>query len=200
MDVSVIIPTYNRLETLFHALGSLQEQSLLTFEVLVVDNAASLDVLGKIEEFNKSARIVVRYISESRLGAHHARHAGARAASGDILIFTDDDATFEPGWLNAYAKAFADNPSMVAAGGPVLPSWNETPPRWLLEYIGNNQIFPMLSRMKAGQKFHLTRNGVFLSVNMGIRRNIFFEMGGFNPDLCGDVLLGDGEVGLYRKL
>ncbi len=129
--LSVIIPTYNRPERLALALKSLQDQSELDFEILVVDNAADPKIELLIDEMNKKFVHTARYIPESQLGLHNARHAGARAASGEILVYTDDDATFDPGWLGAYWQAFREHQEMAAAGGPILPVWEATPPNWI---------------------------------------------------------------------
>ena len=200
MDVSVIIPTYNRVETLLHALVSLQEQSLPEFEILVVDNAASLEIKRLVATIKPSVKVSLKYVPEPKLGIHNARHAGARAAKGELLVFTDDDATFDPGWLQAYAEAFSKHPEMSAAGGPVRPRWDASPPKWLLEFIGSKKIFTMLSLMEPYKEFRLDPKGFFFGVNMAIRRDILFEVGGFNPESFGDVWLGDGETGLNHKL
>ena len=200
MNVSVIIPTYNRLQALLQALRSLQEQTLPRFGIVVVDNDADPEVERMVGEFNRTARLPVRYVPEPKLGLHHARHAGARAATGEILVFTDDDATFDSGWVQAYVNAFAEHPEMAAAGGPVRPIWEVPPPRWLLDFIGEAKMFGPLSLMEPYHEFRLDSKILFFGVNMAIRRNVLFEAGGFNPELIGSFTVGDGESGLNRKL
>ena len=200
MDISIIVPTYQRFELVLQALESLQKQTLQDFELLVVDNAADATLANAIKEFNQSARIPAIYIPEAQLGLHNARHAGARAASGQVLVFTDDDATFAPDWLEAYQRSFEQYPAMVASGGPVRPIWEILPPQWLLEFMGSAPTFPILSLMEPYSEFQLEHRGFFFGVNMAIRRNILFEVGGFNPECFGDIWLGDGETGLNHKL
>ena len=200
MKISAIIPTYNRPRTLLQALRSLQEQTLSDFEILVVDNAADSEVEKMVAEFNLTAKHLGCYVSEPQLGLHNARHTSARMAKGNILVFTDDDATFDPGWLHAYAKAFAEHPEMAAAGGPVRPTWEASPPEWLLEFMGDAKTFGILSLMEPYNEFRLDPKGFFFGVNMAIRRDVLFEVGGFNPESFGDIWLGDGESGLNRRL
>lgn len=200
MQVSVIIPTYNRPHLLLQALKSLQEQTLEGFELLVVDNAADREIESVVAEFNQTAKVPVNYIPEPQLGLHNARHAGAYAAKGDVLVFTDDDATFDATWLVSYAKAFLEHPEMVAAGGPVRPVWEAPPPQWLLDYMADSKIFTILSLMEPYAEFRLDSQGFFFGVNMAIRRDVLFRLGGFNPESFGDIWLGDGESGLNRKL
>jgi glucosyl-dolichyl phosphate glucuronosyltransferase len=202
LKISVIIPTYKRPQLLQRALDSLREQTFSDGEILVVDNEANVSVESLISKVQPGHRLPIRYVAESNLGLHHARHAGARAARGEILLFSDDDATFDRGWMSAYAESFDRYPEMAAAGGPVRPLWEGSPPQWLLKlqesYGGRS--FPMLSLMERGPDFCLAPQGVFFGVNMAIRKSVLFEVGGFNPEAFGEVWLGDGESGLNYKL
>ena len=199
--ISVIIPTYKRPESLVRTLNSLQEQTLPEVEIIVVDNAASPELEKLVTEFNSTARLPIRYLPEAKLGVHNARHAGARIAQNPLLIFTDDDATFEPNWLESYLNKFIEHPEMVASGGPVRPKWDETPPEWLIKFIEEAKQFrSLLSFMEPFKEFCLSTKLYFFSVNMAIRRDVLFEVGGFNPEAFGKIWLGDGETGLHNKL
>ncbi len=201
MEISIIIPTYKRPESLVRTLNSLQEQTLPEFEVIVVDNAASLEIEKLLKEFNTTARIPIRYLPEPKLGVHNARHAGARIAQKPLLVFTDDDATFEANWLESYHNKFIEHPEMVAAGGPVRPKWDGEPPQWLIKFIEEAKQFrSLLSFMEPFKEFRLSTQLYFFSVNMAIRRDILFKVGGFNPEAFGKIWLGDGETGLHKKL
>jgi glycosyltransferase involved in cell wall biosynthesis len=200
MHISVVIPTYKRPKPLLLHLCSLQEQTLSSFEIIVVDNAADAEIERLVAEFNQTARLPVRYVPEPRLGVVYARHTGARAAGGDILVFTDDDQTSEPAVLQAYANAFAAHPEMAAAGGPIRLVWESPPPQWLIEYMGQAKMFPPLGFVDVYDEFRLDPKGFLFSGNMAIRREVLFQVGGFNPELVGDLYFGDGEVGLYQKL
>jgi glycosyltransferase involved in cell wall biosynthesis len=201
--VTLIVPTYRRPEVV-RCLDSIQQQRLdggLDLEVLLVDNAADDRLRSTVEAYNLKARVPVRYVAEPNLGLHNARHAGVRAASGDVLVFTDDDASFDPHWLAAYAEAFAEHPEMAAAGGPVRPVWETPPPAWLARFMADYPtMFPVLSLMEPYTEFRLGPAGWFFGVNMAIRRSVLVELGGFNPDSFGSLWLGDGETGLNRRL
>lgn len=201
--ITLVIPTYRRPDLALQALRSAQEQTLEQFEILLVDNAADAALRATLERFNQTARIPARYVPEARLGLHNARHAAVRAAEGDLLIFTDDDATFDSGWLAAFERAFALHPEMAAAGGPARPVWDVEPPDWLRRFVqsSNPAMFPDLSLIDLSPTFLLEpRDLVFFGVNMAVRRQVVFDLGGFNPDSFGNRWLGDGETGLNRKL
>lgn len=171
------------------------------YEIIVVDNGSTDATPAVVKEAQQTERKhKIHYIREQRLGLHNARHAAVWAAIGDILVFTDDDATFDPGWLRAYADAFESHPEMVAAGGPVRPSWETPPPQWLVELMGDSKTFGMLSLMEPYADFRLDPQVMFFGVNMAIRRTVLIEEGGFNPEAFGELWLGDGETGLYYKL
>jgi glucosyl-dolichyl phosphate glucuronosyltransferase len=201
--ISLIIPTYNRATLLERALKSAMNLDYppTRYEIVIVDNGSTDATPAVVQNVrDNSAEHDVRYVREERLGLHNARHAGVWAAKGDILIFTDDDATFAPGWLRAYAAAFDAHPEMGAAGGPVRASWEVPPPKWLAEFMGDAKSFGMFSLMEPYDEFRLNSDGEFFGVNMAIRANVLLEMGGFNPEAFGDVWLGDGETGLVYKL
>ena len=201
--LSLIIPTYNRAGLLKRALESAVNLNHppAHYEIIVVDNGSTDATPGIVEDVRQdNPRHRLSYIREERLGLHNARHAGVWAATGDILAFTDDDATFDPNWLRAYAEAFDSHPDMIAAGGPVRPSWGTPPPSWLVESMGDRKTFGMFSLMEPYENFRLAPDGMFFGVNMAIRRNALLQLGGFNPEAFGDAWLGDGETGLVYKL
>jgi glucosyl-dolichyl phosphate glucuronosyltransferase len=201
VTVSLVVPTYNRSRLVVRCLESVQQQTLADFELLVVDNSPDARLHTLVDDFNKSARRRARYEHEPSLGLHNARHAGARAATGDVLVFTDDDAGFDPDWLDAYARCFDAHSDMAAAGGPIRPAWEAPPPAWLTAFMqADPTMFPVLSLLDLSREFQLRRDGIFFGVNMAIRRSALFEAGGFNPEIFGDRWLGDGETGLNRKL
>src|SRR5260221_4393611 len=200
MTVSVIIPTYRRPKQLLRALKSIQNQTFETFELIVVDNNANLKIREMIRKFNHHAKHIVRYIPEPELGLHNARHTGVRESFGDILILLEDEITFSPDFLKSYVEAFKTHKQMVVAGGPLKAKWASRPPKWLLDLIGNSKIFPPLSLMEPYENFNLSKKNFFFGGNMAIKKKVLYEIVGFNPDTTGTILLGNGDVGLNRKI
>jgi len=185
---------------LFRALQSLQQQSRDDFEIIVVDNAGDEPLAQAVDAFNTTARIAVALIAEPQLGLHHARHAGVRVAQAQVLAFADDDVTFAPDWSAGYIDAFIQHPEMAAAGGPSRAAWDAPPPPWLTAVMARRSSFFPLSVRDLGPEFRLGERESFWGLNMAIRRSALVVAGGFNPELFGDVYLGDGEGGLFRKL
>ena len=201
MKITVIIPTYHRVRTLLQALQSLQQQTFDAFEILVVDNSAESSVSNLINEFNRTAKIKAKYIHEPRVGVHYARNAAALIACGGLLLYADDDMSFAPDWVGAYARAFEEHPEMGAAAGPVRAYWDQPPQQWLLEFIdrGNARCFTILSLMDLYDGFKISASEGFFSCNMAIRKNVLIARGGFNPENTAGKWVGDGESGLNRR-
>ena len=101
---SIIVPTRERADYLDVALASVVPQAAEHGgEVIVVDDGpddATRAIAGR-----HGARYVV---PEGGHGLNHARNAGIRAASGDLLVFVDDDVEVAPGWLAALLAGPAD--------------------------------------------------------------------------------------------
>lgn len=200
MQVSVIIPTYRRTQCLRDAVASVVAQDFPKdkYEILIVDNAPQ-PTPGLASLCDLSGPPLVRYIHEGRTGLHNARHAGAKAARGEILVYVDDDVIAHSGWLRAILEPFKD-PLVAIAGGRVLPQWEAQPPEWLSQFPTS-----YLSLLDLGEERQELRwpEGVY-GCNMAIRRSVLYEVGGFNPDAMGDRRLiwlrGDGETGLHKKV
>jgi glycosyltransferase involved in cell wall biosynthesis len=110
---SVVVPAFNEAALLPACLQSLTNQDFAGgYEVIVVDNN-SADQTREIAELYGAT-----VIREPRPGVCWARQAGASAASGEIIISTDADTTFPPGWLSRIDKTFRDSPDCVAVAGP----------------------------------------------------------------------------------
>jgi glycosyltransferase involved in cell wall biosynthesis len=91
-SVTVIIPTYNRREMLYAALGSVMAQTFRDFEVLVVDDGSEEDLRPAIGAFEGP----VRHLRVEHGGAARARNAGIEAARTDLIAFLDSDDLWLP--------------------------------------------------------------------------------------------------------
>ena len=115
MQVSVVIPTYNRPERVQRALHSLSQQTLPgdTYEVIVVDDGSDYDP-SSIQE--QTYPFSLRYIRQPNQGATVARNNGAEEAQGEVLVFMDDDVTASETALAALANACLQHTRILAMG------------------------------------------------------------------------------------
>ena len=100
--ISVVIPTYNRANTIERALQSVLAQTRSAQEIIVVDDGSTDDTAELIE--TKFADSVV-YHYQSNRGVSHARNTGIKIASGDWIAFLDSDDEWLPGKLQAQVEA-----------------------------------------------------------------------------------------------
>jgi GT2 family glycosyltransferase len=167
--VSVIVPVRNGGAQLGRLVASLLAQQYPgpKPEILIVDNGSTDGAVEALRELP-----VVR-LHEARRGAPAARNAGARAASGELLVFTDHDALADRRWLARLAGAFAD-PDVPAAAGETLPAPATTPAARYLALIRHNSAEMTL------------RRPVFpfaATVNLAVRRTVYDAVGGFDEAL-----------------
>ena len=197
--ISVIIPTYNRSHLIHLTLNSFLKQSYpdKLYEIIVCDNNSTdstREVVKKIENDNPGR---IRYIFEPRQGVHYARNTAAKESTADILYFTDDDMLADTNLLMEIVVPFNFDEKVASVTGRVLPNWEETPPEWIVDLCSN----ALLSLNDPQEDFIISRNdcNVF-SCHQAIKREVFFESGGFNPENTAGEWVGDGETGLNIKI
>jgi glycosyltransferase involved in cell wall biosynthesis len=130
-EATILVCTRNRSDALGRGLHSIVEDSRdLDRELVVVDNGSTDETAEVIAAAAARAPFPVRYVLERTVGLSAARNRGVGEASGEFVLFTDDDTRVERGWSEALVRAFA-SPDIGAVGGRVLPAWPHPPPAWL---------------------------------------------------------------------
>ena len=95
MDISVIIPTYNRMALLRRALKSVTTQVFAPAEVIVVDDGSTDQTIAMVTEKFPN----IRLITQQNRGVSAARNRGIEAAAGEWVAFLDSDDEWLPGKL-----------------------------------------------------------------------------------------------------
>jgi glucosyl-dolichyl phosphate glucuronosyltransferase len=203
--ISIIIPTHNRALTLVKTIDSIcQLRDLEDVEVIVVDNGSSDNTQEVCKKYKDSGQFIFHYIFDKEPGLLTGRHAGALAASGDILCFLDDDVELSPGWLNGVKDAF-NNKTVQLATGPSLPRYEVPPPDWINYFkmkAYSGEALTSLSLLDLGNS-EIEIDPLFVfGLNFCIRKEAIFALGGFHPDYMPakyEIFQGDGETGLTLK-
>ena len=115
MRVSVVIVTYRRAWSLGYALESLVRQSRPPDEVVVVlkpSGDGSEEVLRQYQD-----KLPIRVIIQERGNVTDAVEMGYRSATGDLVLYMDDDAVAHEEWVRRYVSFFADVKDAGGAGG-----------------------------------------------------------------------------------
>lgn len=167
VPVSIIVCTRNGRERIAACLDALAAQCGPRAELLVVDDGST----DGTADFLAARRPEVRLLRLEPGGLSAARNAGASAARGAWLVFTDDDCEPDPDWLGELAAHFDDG--WDALGGPNLPP----PPARALEAViaaapgGASHV--MLDDREAE---HLP------GCNLAVTATAFHTIGGFDPN------------------
>lgn len=115
--ISVVIATLGRPSALAVCLQSLCRQTHLPDEVLVVYNGTDPATRDVCERHRRDAAFPIRYFSCDVRGAAPQRDFGVHQASGDLILFTDDDVELEPDWIEQlFAVVNADAATGAAMG------------------------------------------------------------------------------------
>jgi glycosyltransferase involved in cell wall biosynthesis len=210
--LSIIIPTRNRAQSLLRTLKSLDliNDRLIPIELLIIDNSepknACYDLFTKLKS-SYTGRVNIRFFAEDTPGLLPGRHRGFLESNYDTLAFIDDDIVFNPRWIEGILEAFSHD-SVALCGGPTLPIFFATPPRWIENFWCNeNPLISFLPELsltipKSACIIEIDPRFIF-GLNFIIRRDVLQTAGGFHPDCVpGEYqhFQGDGETGLSQKI
>lgn len=201
--VSVIIPTYNRSESLRRTIKSLLSQSFnkKDYEILIVDNDSSDNTPEIVQELikNNFDGPEIRYIFEDRPGVHFARNRGAKEAKNEILYFTDDDIEADKNVLEELVKVFDIDERVGVATGLVLPKFENNPPDWVKDNC-QNLILSVNPHMKGKQMMVAKESFGVFNCHEAVSKNVFFQTSGIHPENTKGVWFGDGDTGFNRDI
>ena len=107
MNISVIIPTFNRKETLKRAIQSVVMQSYTPYEIIVIDDGSD----DGTKEWLKDNFPNVKYIYQMNSGVSSARNKGIKFARGDWIALLDSDDEWLPSKLKDQANEIELNPA-----------------------------------------------------------------------------------------
>ena len=106
MKISVIIPTFNRLDLLKRAIDSVLNQSIKPYDIIVVDDGSIDDTSEMIQHKYKS----INLIQQKNSGVSAARNNGIKNAQGDWIALLDSDDEWGKNKLEEQVNNLTDNP------------------------------------------------------------------------------------------
>lgn len=189
MKYSIIVPVFNRPDEVDELLESLVNQEEEDFEVIIVEDGSQIpceDVCRKYAD-----QLTLRYFMKPNSGPGQSRNYGAERAEGEYLLILDSDVVLPNGYLKAVSDEL-DRESADAFGGPDRAHDSFTDTQKAISYSMTS--FFTTGGIRGGKK----KLDKFYprSFNMGIRRDVYMELGGFSKMRFGEDI--DFSIRIFK--
>lgn len=176
MRISVIIPTYNRVNGLRRALESILKQTVKPSEIIIIDDASNQDVKKDLNMYFENKELNITYYRfKENSGACAARNYGAHLATGQILMFLDDDDTWEKDKIQKQKKVFLTNKNVdLVYTGKLLV--NERERNKIIRKVNPNvrgKLYPKI----------MYKNLLGTTSGIALKKDLFEQIGGFDESL-----------------
>lgn len=199
VDVSIVIPTFNRSGPLAEALGSVLSQSMTSLQIIVVDDAPDQTARSVVERFDDPR---IRYVANpvpSRGFPSRVRNHGAQFAEGRFVHFLDDDDHVPEGLYEDVVRGFEESPNVGVLFGRVEP-FGSNP-----DQISHEKAFfddaarSTIILERFGRRWPVATRMMFYSTVLVcgaalIRRECVAGINGFDPN----IRYGE-DVGFYAR-
>ena len=182
MTYSIIVPVYNRPDEVDELLQSLCQQTLKDFEVIIVEDGSATPCKEVCEKY--ADKLDLHYFFKENSGPGQSRNYGAERAQGEWLIILDSDVVLPESYLQAVnCQLSIVNCQLAAWGGPDTSHPSFTPVQKAISYSMTS--FFTTGGIRGGKGKKLDK---FFprSYNMGIRREVYQELGGFSKMRFGE--------------
>ena len=189
MKYSFIIPVYNRPDEVDELLQSMTHQTLTDFEVIVVEDGSARDCKDVCARY--AGKLDLHYYMKENSGPGQSRNYGAERARGEYLIILDSDVVLPEGYLQSVDDELRTLPA-DAFGGPDCAHPSFTPTQKAISYSMTS--FFTTGGIRGGKK----KMDKFYprSFNMGIRRDVYKELGGFSRMRFGEDI--DFSIRIFK--
>jgi len=171
MDVSVLIPAYNREKTICRAIQSVLQQTFQDFELIIVDDGSQDGTVEVIKKIIDPRIKVVRHPKNS--GSSEARNTAVKSSSGRYLAFLDSDDEWLPEKLTKQMEALRNEQEEIIANVCGYYLFDE--------FDIKRKEIP--SRPVSWHKHLLMGCGLGVGTTLVVSRKAFEKIGYFDPSL-----------------
>ncbi|AKB71755.1 Glycosyltransferase [Methanosarcina mazei C16] len=180
IEVSIVIPTYNRSSSLKETLESIFAQTypVNKYEILVCDDNSSDNTEEVVKSLMEKTQHNLKYIKiKSKIkGPAKVRNAGINQSLGEIIGFTDDDCIVSGNWIETAVENFKKHKNACGVYGTVVT-------------VGDckNKPFTISRRVDV-----LSDNGSYVTPNVFYKKQVLLDVGLFDTDMryMQDIELG----------
>jgi GT2 family glycosyltransferase len=173
--VTIVVPTFQRRDSVLRLLRSLEPQTfpLTAFDVVIAVDGSTDRTADAVRGHAASFRVKV--VEGPNRGRARACNAGLRAATGDLVILLDDDMEATAGLVEAHARAHAGAVRRAVVGAAPIVSSPASPP--FVRYMADG-FRARLDRL--GQPGYRVRFRDTYTGNFSVRRDVLQAVGGFD--------------------
>ena len=189
MKYSIIVPVFNRPDEVDELLESLLSQEEKDFEVIIVEDGSQVPCKKVCDKY--ADRLDLHYYYKDNSGPGQSRNYGAERAKGDYLLILDSDVVLPKGYIRAVSEELNREPA-DAFGGPDCAHESFTDTQKAISYSMTS--FFTTGGIRGGKK----KLDKFYprSFNMGIRRDVYQELGGFSKMRFGEDI--DFSIRIFK--
>lgn len=170
---SIIVPVYNRPDEVRELLQSLTQQTIMDFEIIIIEDGSAVCCDDVVDEFRD--RLQIEYVIKPNSGPGPSRNIGYARANGSYFVVFDSDCIIPPGYFEAVEKALNEE-RLDAWGGPDRAHQNFTALQQAMGYTMSSVL--TTGGIRGGKKKDFQPR----SFNMGISKEVFEKTGGFKLD------------------
>ncbi len=182
IPVSIVIPTYNRLQKLFRLLKSLDKLNSIPDEIIIIDDNSSDGTKDLLKSWIKIKREYRKEIilKEKNKGPADSRNLGLFQSKNKIVAFTDDDVIVHKEWISYITlKLLTSDNNLAGVGGIVKSLNNDILSQYYIEY----KILEAPTNLNYLPTVNCCFKAKFLKEINGFITSISFA-GGEDTDLC----------------
>lgn len=180
MMFSIIVPVYNRPDEVADLMESLAAQTDKDFEVVIVEDGSTIKCEEQVR--NYSGICSLQYFYKDNEGRSPARNYGMDRARGDFFVFVDSDCILPPDYIANLRRGIAETGAEFF-GGPDAANESFTPTQKAINYAMTS--FLTTGGIRGGKRS--MEKFVPRTFNMGFRREIYQEIGGFREMFSEDI-------------
>lgn len=187
---SIVIPVYNRPDEVDELLQSLTEQTFTGFEVIVVEDGSTIPCEEVVRKYTD--RLDLKYFVKPNSGPGQSRNYGVERSEGEFVIVLDSDVVLPPGYLQAVEDELSTHTD--AFGGPDRAHESFSDVQKAINYSMTS--FFTTGGIRGGKK-QMDKKFYPRSFNMGIRRELYQQLGGFSEMRFGEDI--DFSIRIYES-
>ena len=194
MKYSIIVPVFNRPDEVDELLESLRSQTLKDFEVVIVEDGSQIPCKDVCDKY---ANILdLHYYFKENSGPGQSRNYGVERAHGEYVIILDSDAVTPPSFMQAIDDELKRQPT-DAWGGPDAAHESFSDIQKAISYAMTS--FFTTGGIRGGKK-QLDKKFYPRSFNLGVRREVYLQLGGFTKERFSKMSLYGEDIDFSLRI